>query len=272
MRDGILVLYVDDQPDYLGLVTTHLKREEGLIDVVTASNGPEGLDRLADHPIDCIVSDFDMPEMDGLEFLRAVRDVEPRIPFILYTGKGSEEIASEAIAAGATDYLQKATGAEQYAILANRIRNAVGNYHNELALEETRKRFQILVEESTDAIFVTDVGGELSFVSPAVEPILGYRPESMVGTNGFDYIHPDDRPVVQELYAGFIERPEERIAAPFRCHHADGSFVDVEARGRNLLDEPLVEGIVVYIRERLAASSVDGTAGAGPGPRDGSGG
>lgn len=95
-------------------------------------------------------------------------------------------------------------------------------------------------------------------MSPAVEPILGYRPAEMEGTNGFDYIHPDDRPVVAERFAGFIGTPERRIAAPFRCRHADGSFVDVEARGRNLIDDPLIEGIVVYIRERLSASSVHG--------------
>lgn len=254
MLDDIRVLYVDDQPDFLGLVSTRLEREEEQFDVVTVSNGPEGLDRMDEHAIDCIVSDFDMPEMDGLEFLHAVREADPKIPFILYTGKGSEEIASEAIAAGVTDYLQKGTGSEQYAILANRIRNAVRNYRNELALEETRERFQILVEESTDAIFITDVDGTLTYVSPAVAQIIGYEPEEMAGTNGFDYVHPDDRSVVEELFAGLVERSDQRVAAPFRCLHADGAYVNVEERGRNLIDEPLIEGIVVYIREQIVAS------------------
>ncbi len=66
-----------------------------------------------------------MPGIDGLEFLQAVRERYPDLPFILFTGEGSETVASDAIAAGVTDYLQKGSGTEQYELLANRIRNAV---------------------------------------------------------------------------------------------------------------------------------------------------
>jgi DNA-binding NarL/FixJ family response regulator len=66
-----------------------------------------------------------MPGMDGIEFLQAVREEFPDLPFILFTGKGSEAVASEAISAGVTDYLQKDTGTNQYTVLTNRVRNAV---------------------------------------------------------------------------------------------------------------------------------------------------
>jgi DNA-binding NtrC family response regulator len=72
-----------------------------------------------------IISDYDMPGMDGLEFLRTVRETRPDLPFILFTGKGSEAVASEAIAADVTHYFQKRSGPEQYELLANRIENAV---------------------------------------------------------------------------------------------------------------------------------------------------
>lgn len=67
-----------------------------------------------------------MPGQNGIEFLETDREEYPNLPFILYTGKGSEEVASDAISAGATDYLQKGSGTDQYQLLANRTPNAVG--------------------------------------------------------------------------------------------------------------------------------------------------
>lgn len=122
---SIHVLHVDDAPDFADLTATSLEREDERITMQTATSAEEGRSRLAHEQFDCIVSDYDMPGQNGIEFLEAVRDEYPDIPFILYTGKGSEEVASDAISAGVTDYLQKEGGTEQYALLANRIRNAV---------------------------------------------------------------------------------------------------------------------------------------------------
>ena len=105
------VLHVDDEPNILDLTATFLEREGENIAVETATSATEGLDRLTEGdfesgvPFDCIVSDYDMPGMNGLEFLEAVREEHPDLPFILFTGEGSEEIASEAITAGVSDYL-----------------------------------------------------------------------------------------------------------------------------------------------------------------------
>ena len=123
--DTIDVLHVDDDPDFTDLAATFLERVDSRIAVRAAGSAAEGRDVLADHDVDCIVSDYDMPGADGIELLEAVREEYPDLPFILYTGKGSEEVASDAISAGVTDYLQKGTGSEQYELLANRIVNAV---------------------------------------------------------------------------------------------------------------------------------------------------
>ncbi len=125
--ETIRVLHVDDEPGLGQLVTDFLEGQIDGFDVATETAPEDGLALLnsAGTPVDCIVSDYDMPGMDGLEFLDVVREQHHDCPFILYTGKGSEDVASEAISRGATDYLQKGGGTEQYELLANRIRNAV---------------------------------------------------------------------------------------------------------------------------------------------------
>jgi PAS domain S-box-containing protein len=123
--DTIRVLHVDDDPTFVDMVATFLEREDDRIDVVTATSGDDGLTVLDETAVDCVVSDYDMPGLNGIEFLERVRDAHGDLPFVLFTGKGSEEVASEAISAGVTDYVQKSTGSEQYEILVNRIVNAV---------------------------------------------------------------------------------------------------------------------------------------------------
>lgn len=125
----ITVLHVDDETDFVEMTAAFLERGNERITVETALSASDGLAELSENNLDCVVSDYDMPGQTGIEFLQSVRLTHPDLPFILFTGKGSEEVASEAISAGATDYLQKG-GTERYALLANRIQNAVEQYRN----------------------------------------------------------------------------------------------------------------------------------------------
>lgn len=125
MPGRIQVLHVDDDPSLLDLTAEFLEREDDRFALSTATSVDEGLDYLKDCPPDCIISDYDMPRQNGIEFLENVREEYSELPFILFTGKGSEEVASNAISNGATDYLHKGSGTDQYELLANRIRNAV---------------------------------------------------------------------------------------------------------------------------------------------------
>lgn len=120
----IKVLHVDDEPDFADLAATYLERESDRITVKTATNATDDINQLAGE-VDCVISDYEMPRQNGIELLEAIREEHSDLPFILYTGKGSEEIASEAVSAGVTDYLQKGHGPEQYELLANRVINAV---------------------------------------------------------------------------------------------------------------------------------------------------
>jgi len=146
----IRVLHVDNNPDVTDQTATHLKREDDQLILETATSADEGLKRLADSEIDCIVSGYKMPGKNGIEFLKAVTERQPNLPFILYTGKGSEEVASEAISAGVTDYLQKKSGTDDYALLANRIINAVTGHRREQRIEFLQTVENKLTELSID--------------------------------------------------------------------------------------------------------------------------
>ncbi|EMA57923.1 hybrid sensor histidine kinase/response regulator [Halorubrum kocurii] len=183
MDDRIRVLHVDDDPDLADVTASFLEHEDSRIAVETASNATEGLERLADPDtdIDCVVSDHDMPGPNGIEFLESVRERDPDLPFILYTGKGSESVASEAISAGVTDYLQKGGGTEQYEILANRVVDAVEKCRIEREAEQTRTHLRAISDHSMDAIITIDADNRIQFANPAVERLFGYEPAELEG-------------------------------------------------------------------------------------------
>ena len=186
---SITVLHVDDEPDFAEMVASFLASVDECFKIRTAHSPDAGERMLGDRTVDCVVSDYEMPGRDGIEFLRSVRAEHPNLPFILYTGRGSEEVASEAISAGATDYLQKQSGTEQYELLANRIRNAVGRYNTE---QEFQRRSRA-IETSTDGIALLDENGRYTFVNQAHADIYGYNDPATLRGETWRRCYDDDR-------------------------------------------------------------------------------
>lgn len=249
-EDGrIRILHVEDDPDFADLVAELLELEAEEFEVQTDHSADDGIERLSATDIDCIVSDYDMPGKNGLEFFGSIQEENSDVPFILYTGKGSEEIASDAISLGITDYLQKGGSTDQYTVLANRIRNAVDQYRSRREADFTRERFQVLVEESNDAILVVAPDGTFRYATPAVEHIFGWKPSDVIGVSGFERIHTDDVDGVREEFGKLVEDPDRRSHVEFRYLNEDGSWTWVETWGRNLLEKDVIQGIVVYVRD-----------------------
>lgn len=249
MSNILHLLHVDDDPALAELVAEFIKRIDDGIEVDSAASASDGLDRLEENHYDCVVSDYEMPGQNGIEFLNTIREDDADLPFILFTGKGSEEIASQAISAGVTDYLQKGSGNSQYEVLANRIRNAVESARARLAVDRTETWAKTLLEHSSDYLFVVDETGTISYVSPSVERVLGYHPDDLTGTNAFDFVHPDDVEEATSSFGSTVEKPHEDITVEFRAKHADGSDRWLEVRGRNLLADEIIGGVLVNARD-----------------------
>lgn len=221
--DQIRLLHLDDEHDFAQMAATFLKREIDHLTVDTVTSAIEAVDYLDAHPVDCIVSDYDMPGQTGIEFLQTVREDHPDLPFILFTGKGSEEIASEAISAGVTDYLQKGTGTDQYTILANRIENAVD--HHQVTRQQQRQLNAI--ETAQEGIAVFDEDGHYIYVNEAFADLHGYDPDEMIGHHWELAYFENDIPVVREEILPAVEQTGywhgETIS-----QRADGTAVTVD--------------------------------------------
>jgi len=190
MGTPIQVLHVDDDSAFAEMTAEFLEREDERFDVQTAGSAAEGLERVRAGGIDCIVSDYDMPRQNGIEFLESVRENHPDVPFVLFTGKGSEEVASEAISAGVTDYLEKGGGPSQYTVLANRVGNAVEQYRSRRELEASRERLSLFFEQSPLGVIEWNDEFEIARVNEAAVEILGYDAEVLRGKS-WRWIIPD---------------------------------------------------------------------------------
>jgi CheY-like chemotaxis protein len=129
-QNTIHVLHVDDETNQLILTKRFLEDADSAIQIESSPSPKEALQMLEHGSFDCIISDYAMAEMDGISLARLIRE-ESRIPFILFTGKGSEEVESEAFAAGVDDYLIKEIDPSHFRVLAKHVRMVVEKYRAE---------------------------------------------------------------------------------------------------------------------------------------------
>lgn len=188
-----------------------------------------------------------MPQMNGLNFLEAVREDYPGLPFILFTGKGSEDIAEQAINAGVTSYLQKEGGSSNYTVLANHIENAVSQYRAERYANTLQRDYELVAKTATDAFWMVDLRTDTISLSDGVGQ-FGYGPDQNFDRGWFfEQVHPDDRNQLQEHNEAILTREEwafdelspdrGTFSDEFRFQRADGSYAHVEGRGVMLFED-----------------------------------
>lgn len=119
----------------------------------------------------------------------------------------------------------------------------------ERALRQSEECFRLLAKNSNDIITVIDETGKQTLINGPVEAVLGYQPEELTGTNGFNLIHPDDLEPLEKVFAEALTNPGTVHELEFRGRHKDGTWVWMEAKGSNLLNEPGIRGVVLNIRD-----------------------
>lgn len=185
-KGEIKVLHVDDEPQFLELVRRYFESLDGGLTVKGVTNPDRALKILEEGGVDCILSDYKLSSMDGLKLFKRVRKRHEHLPFILLTGKGSEEIASEAISMGVTDYIRKASSMENYELLANRIRNAVSRAESKRQREQTLERIShgfVAFDKECRFTYVNDRAAEVigGPVGKSKEELIGSKRRGIYG-------------------------------------------------------------------------------------------
>jgi PAS domain S-box-containing protein len=195
----IRILHVDDDKDFLELAKTILS-EEGPFNIETAASTKEALDKLQSNCFDIIISDYEMPQQNGLEFFKLIREKGFTTPFILFTGKGREEIAVQALNLGIDRYINKHDNPRTvYTELSVSINQLFDKAQAKKRLWESEERFKQMVTNSKDLIMLTGTDGAILYLSPSCRDILGYEPAELIGQVPW-IIHPDDLERVQEIF------------------------------------------------------------------------
>jgi PAS domain S-box-containing protein len=156
------VLYVDDEECLLEIGKTFLEMD-GSMHVEVSTSAQVKLDTWGSTRYDVIVSDYEMPLLNGIEFLETLRSSGDRTPFIIFTGRGREEVVINALNAGVDFYVQKGGAPKaQFAELAHKIRKAAERSQTEYALEQSNSVLRATLESTADGIMVADLSGNIT--------------------------------------------------------------------------------------------------------------
>jgi PAS domain S-box-containing protein len=129
------------------------------------------------------------------------------------------------------------------------ISNSVGHEQAERSPGGMEDCFRLMVENCHDIMTVRDADGKVRYISPSINRIMGYTQEQMLGSTGFELIHPEERSSVENALREFWKNPGTRGTIQFRAKHATGSWISLEVVAYNLLDHPAIRGVVINGRD-----------------------
>lgn len=223
-KKRIRVLHVDDEPSFLKVAKQCLETEDQL-QVDTASSVEEAMKKMKNRVYDVIVSDYQMPGKDGLEFLKELRHRGDTIPFIMFTGKGREEVAINALNLGADQYLNKTGNPETvYGELAHAIRQASDRKSAQERMKESEERYRNLFETAPDAIVTLNMKGVVTSCNAATAKLTGYSKDVIVGRHFSElgFLHQKDVPKYQAAFAVIMRG---KVSKPMQVswHRKDGT-------------------------------------------------
>jgi len=191
------VLYVDDDLALLEVTRIFLEKT-GEFKVDTVLSVKDAREALTKESYDIVVSDYQMPEMNGITFLKQLRHQGNTIPFIIFTGRGQENVVIEALNAGADFYIQKGVDPKvQFADLVNKIRQAVRRSTAESSLKESEEKFRNVVEDQTEIISRFTPDGTFLFVNDAFCRYFNVQREEILCSRFEIQVPPEDQALVE---------------------------------------------------------------------------
>ena len=255
----IRVLHIDNEQSQLKFTKSFVNLSDSTIHMESISTPEAALRRLEEETFDCVVTDYKMSPMDGIELSRRIRESSD-IPLILYTGRGSEEVAEAAFTVGIDDYIRKEANPSHYQVLARRIRSAVDKKRAEDKVIQERDWAQKYLDAAAVMMVILDTEGSVSLLNQKGCEILGVSQEDALGKNWFDSFLlslnvEEVKGVFRELMEGniepvrFYENPvvsssgEERIIAwnNSLLHDDEGNITGILSSGSDITEQRRTE-------------------------------
>ncbi len=260
----ISILCIDDEPLVLEVIKKFFEREPGF-SVKTCTNGKDALELLNELEFDAILSDYSLPDMDGIDILKEIRGQGFSGLFIIITGKHHAKIAIDALNYGADYYVQKGGGVVQdIPHLAEFIRAGVEEMEKNRALTESERTCRSIIENHPDLLCRFSLQGELIFVNKSFAEFTGKQDNECVGSNFFSLIPQENRERIQEMLRN-LTQIQPGILIEHKVRQQDGGYPILQWNYRAIFNSEgdktgyqtagrVVTGIV-QISEKLTAKN-----------------
>jgi PAS domain S-box-containing protein len=223
----ISVLLIDDDEALLDLTRDYLGRKGIVVDSVESAGA--ALAKMKKRSYDAVVSDYLMPDMDGIALLKMLRSSGNRVPFIIFTGRSQEQVVIEALNNGADFFLQKGGDPKtRFAELENMIMQAISRRKAEEGLRESIRRMYDIINFIPDATFAVDREGTVVAWNRAMEAMTGITAQKMLGRGDREYslaFYHEKRPLLIDLV---FTPPEEIMLWGYDPVKKNGVVIEAE--------------------------------------------
>ncbi len=253
-EDTINILLIEDEDPHAELIERAFESQGGHVKIHRVKSLTEARAHMLIQDPSLIIADWRLPDGESMELLP--NHLDPlATPIILMTSYGNERIAVEALKSGALDYVVKSP--ESMLDMPHLAERAIGQWvaraeriHMQRALLDSEAQFRLLAENASDMISRLSTTGQMLYVSPACQSILGYSPEELTGTSSFDIIHEEDRQNIDDLFTGRLFDTTRDATVTYRALHKDGNYVWLETSAHAIVDDKSVSIIEIHSSSR----------------------
>ncbi|HNP16829.1 MAG TPA: PAS domain S-box protein [Fulvivirga sp.] len=248
------ILVAEDSVDDYELIINKIKKDGFEIESARVETSEEFTLALAEKNWDIILSDNSLPKFDATQALGITRRVLPYIPFIIVSGTIGEDIAVNAMKAGANDYILKDNLSRLVPAINRELRDSesqIQKLKTEEALKKSLQNYQYLAENVQDLVSVHDNKGDFAWISPSARKILGWSTEELMSQKAFAQIHPEDyERVVTNTFKKMLsgdKRGMQRFT--YRYMRKDGVYIYLEALAEPVYENAKLKRIVRTARD-----------------------
>ncbi|MUV90280.1 PAS domain-containing protein [Halapricum sp. CBA1109] len=241
---SIHVLYVNDDEDFAELTRAKFLNGASDFEFSTAGTVEGALDRVRTSAVDCVVTSYTLPDGTGIDLVNRLGTDNEELPTVLFTGHGSEQIASDATRADVSDYVPIRSDQNNFEVLTRRIRTLVEAARQEAVAERMSHRFRRTLERATDGIYAVDDEWQIEYINEKMADRVDRDPDTLVGKTLWEEFPSVVGTPLEERYRTAMETGEpvsfeQRLGDPF------GYWVEVRAF-------PDDDGLTVFSREITA--------------------